>query len=198
MLAEAALTATARTDRTRFINHSTLWPNVRARVCNDEDVVTVLRWCGRDDAPADVGRSGHEGGGAAAAALAFSSGGTVGVENHGGDRDGGRGGSGGARGDDDEGDSDDDGVGGWDDVELDGPRVELWTTRAVGAGEELLLNYGPSYVAHMRTERTVVDADGSSGEADVGGAATAGRAEPDDSALANSAAARCPRVGRES
>ena len=164
MLAEAALTATARTDRTRFINHSTVRPNVRARVCNDEDVVTVLRWCGRDDAPADVGRSGREGGGA----------------------------------DDDEGDSDDDGVGGWDDVELDGPRVELWTTRAVGAGEELLLNYGPSYVAHMRTERTVVDADGSSGEGDVGGAATVGRAEPGDSALANSAAARCPRVGRES
>ena len=47
--------------------------------------------------------------------------------------------------DDDDGDDDD--TAAWRDLEVDGARVELWTTRAVCAGDELLLNYGPEFAA---------------------------------------------------
>ncbi|CAK0796298.1 unnamed protein product [Prorocentrum cordatum] len=39
--------------------------------------------------------------------------------------------------------------GGWEDLELDGTRVELYTTRKLQVGEELLLDYGPAYLASM-------------------------------------------------
>ena len=39
--------------------------------------------------------------------------------------------------------------GSWEDLELDGLRVELWSTRVLMPGDELLLNYGPAYVASM-------------------------------------------------
>lgn len=39
--------------------------------------------------------------------------------------------------------------GGWDELELDGWRAEFWTSQAVAAGEELLLDYGSDYVCTM-------------------------------------------------
>ncbi len=90
----------ARSNWTRFINHSAVAPNVRARVRRDADVLLVLLH--RDEA-----------GGA----------------------------------DDADDDDADDGTAAWRDLEVDGARVELWTTRALCAGDELLLNYGPEFAA---------------------------------------------------